>query len=37
MTDNEYVKWIWTDTFKELVPAVAVYVIALSAYWLFIN
>ena len=34
-TANEiaYAKWVLTDTVQQLIPAVAVYAVALTAYW----
>jgi hypothetical protein len=31
--DVEYARWVWADTMKELVPAIAIYAVALTAYW----
>lgn len=29
----EYSQWMWSDTMKQLVQAVAIYGVALMAYW----
>jgi hypothetical protein len=33
MSEQEYAKWIVEDTFKGLWQAVAIYAVALLAYW----
>jgi hypothetical protein len=35
--DIEYAHWVWADTARQLLPAVAIYVVALGAYWIFIG
>jgi hypothetical protein len=37
MTDIEYAKWIWEDTATEMLKAVAIYALALGAYWIFVG
>ena len=37
MTDDEYVKWMWADTGKSFLQAVAIYAAALGAYWIFVG
>lgn len=33
----DYVNWVIVDTVKQLMPAVAVYAVTLTAYWTFIG
>lgn len=37
MTDQEYSKWILTDTFKGVALATATYALALLAYWFLVR
>lgn len=32
--DREYAEWVIAETVKDLAKGLAIYVIALSAYWL---
>ena len=36
MNDKEYAEWIWTDTFKQILPAVTIYAVLLIAFWVFV-
>ncbi len=37
MNDEEYVKWMWADTFQEVGKGLLIYVVFLGAYWLTIG
>jgi hypothetical protein len=37
MEELEYAKFIFEDTCSQLLKAAAVYVVALSAYWIFVG
>ena len=37
MKEQDWVNWVWQDTFKTLGPAMIVYGVALLAYWYFIG
>lgn len=37
MTDQEYAKWILVDTLPGVALAVAIYVVALAAYWFLVR
>ena len=34
MTEHEFMKWAWADTGKMALQAVAIYAVALGAYWI---
>ena len=36
MTEQEYINWIWLETFKGLASGAATYAITLIAYWGFV-
>jgi hypothetical protein len=33
MNDIDYIKWVWEDTATEMLKAVGIYAVALTAYW----
>jgi hypothetical protein len=34
---TEYSQWMWADTMRSVVQAVAIYGVLLGAYWVFIG
>ena len=37
MTDEEFAKWMWRDTFKMTLQAVGVYLVLIGGFWLTIG
>jgi hypothetical protein len=37
MNDKEYAEWIISDTMSQVVPALVIYAVVLTAYWVFIG
>ena len=37
MNDKEYAEWVVADTMQQVVQAVTIYGVALTAYWVFIG
>ncbi len=37
MNDEEYAQWVVSDTAEQVVPALIIYAVALTAYWVFIG
>lgn len=37
MNDKEYAEWVMADTIQQVVPAVMIYAVILTAYWVFIG
>ena len=37
MDDIDYLKWVWEDTSVTILKAVAIYAVALGAYWTFVG
>jgi hypothetical protein len=34
MNDQEYIKWLWQDTARQLGLAVSLYAVPLTVFWL---
>ena len=37
MNDKEYAEWMISDTLSQVMPALMIYAVALTAYWVFIG
>lgn len=37
MNDKEYAEWVVADTMQQVVQAVTIYAVILTAYWVFIG
>ena len=37
MNDQEFAKWMWTDTLKLTLQAVGIYAVLIGGYWLTIG